>query len=579
MNQKTDWNNVKIVSAKPIKPMLKSALRSAPIGSSQDNMADRFRREIMRYNDVMMDWLNESKAHQEQYVQDPVRCFKNVAKPDASMSSCLEGVSKLSKEAFAGDNFHTADKPLVKALKSKGTKDDENKKKVWDMIASIRLSKLNCLLSYAMKQSVIPNSLQFEMSVTIFGTVIKQYLEVTFGSPKLSTNPGSSLSSNDAYLNILFPILSLKVGNISYSADPNTPNMTLSIEVLLNCVSTTREDGETEYHFYLDFSNNFINSVGIENYPEELKPLFNDPTFLAAIIKDELIKRIDNKKIEICSVGKNKVPENYKFLVPSKARYILKVLPDPDNQLLNILMLTTSLEEGTDNVNDNVVPQNCDGSITLSSKLFMENVMKKAIATACCTKESNFSLRPLDNASGNVWELYNIASFSYKEIKGYTPKVTNLTFSDHDNLFYIHMDAEISPTSGIVLKYYANGTYKAAFSNANGNVQSFVLKENTYDSGHHTEIEWWVYLVAALATVVAAWTTGILVGTIAAGLSFGAIGITDAIIESCAPDKLKSSVFTSAVGNVSWSHADILTLRDIGLYGDIQLGWNISFIE
>lgn len=84
-------------------------------------------------------------------------------------------------------------------------------------------------------------------------------------------------------------------------------------------------------------------------------------------------------------------------------------------------------------------------------------------------------------------------------------------------------------------------------------------------------------MVAALAGLVTAFVAGPVVAAILAGLSEGVTAIIGSVINAKAPS-LNSVLFTSAVSTVQWEHADIVTFKDVGLFGDLQLGVTIPIL-
>ena len=544
---KIDWSKVSIASAKPA---LEDALRNDIFG--------QVHREMIQYDSVMMEWLNVSPENRQAYADDPIGCFKRIAKPTEATMQILNMVNQLPQDEVCA--FYTA---RMSAPGKVDRPDAENYVDMhnWDVISTIKVAKINKIVKYAQENKYIPSSLVYKFSnpmLMMLGSV-----ECQFGVPSITAGDGQ-------YITVTFPLKDkIKVFGEDYPIE--SENTAVKMLIQLHAVSSKSEEKGEEYIFSLNLSKEFLVKVTTADFPEKLMEKVGSEAVLDFAFKLAFEETIENRDIELCRVKGSQVKEDYKFLLPTKARYIMNYHDKLDNAQLCIVMLTTSKEEGEPVVDQEIGKDGCDGCIIISNQLFMDNVIRKALVSSCNVETGNLKCSKLRIGDRETLQLENINDFDYKKVEGYVPRVTKLTFSGYNNRFHIYMTADVSPSAGITLHYKANGEYSASFSAGKINEQKFLLKEESYHSDHDLDIEWWVWMIAALASVLALWLTGPIVGLLLSGLSFGSIGIADAIIESVAPSGIKSSVFLDAASNVKWEHADIVSFESVNIDSNIQL--------
>lgn len=562
MNTKANFENWRLVSAKG---NFSAANSTHPMAA--------YRNAILQYDDVMMNWLNASNENKQQFLSDPAGCFQKIANPDNKTLELLSSLNSISlNEIMQMEDRHSAfeanSKTAVAAPNSSGSSISTHG---WDLAAAIKVEKLNKLLSFAFEKKVLPQAFDYTTTIKFLSLVFQVHLLGTLGAPTISGGTGENI-------NISFPITSGKLifNNITYSLGSNA---SLILTVNLECVETTREDNSTVYTFYLKLHDKAMVAAAVNGLPPEVIDALGGASVIAAVVTDAVIAAAKEASIKICEVSASDIPSSYSYLVPKTAKYCFKQFATLEESILAVLVLTVSQKEGTRVIDDNAIPDGCDGSVIIQNQLFMKNILAKSIASSCNTTVDNLDFRTLSEHIGHPVELFNKNAFNYKQIEGYTPKITSLTVSEYDNYLYIHMNATVTPTAGINLHYNADGKYSASFSDASGGTQEFELTESSFDSGHTLDIEWWVWTIAALASVVALWVGGVLVGVIVGVLSAGIAGMVGGIISACAPSGLDSSTFTSAAAAVKWEHSDIVTFKKIGLFGDLQLGLTIPIID
>jgi len=562
-----DLHNFNFVSAKANK-ISPSSMKQSLTGT---NPVGLFRQAVIQYDDVMLNWLNESDSNKQQFLQDPIGCFKKIAKPDDETLKLLASASAASPAEARQTNQAAEKAAAVKASKASSNSDSAGvSTHGWDLMAAIKIGKLNKLLSIVYNKGYLPTDFDYSASLTIAGAEISIKATGKVGTPSVTGGTGE-------LIDVTFPITSgtVTAGETEYDLGSDT-KLTASIQ--LERVETTRSDKTTVYTYNLILEEKAISNVTVSGAPEDLVKAMGGSDILAAILKTILTNPDKSIKVKICDISAPDIPDEYTFLVPSKSQYSFKQFSDLESSALAMLILTTSEKEGSRTVDDDIIPDDCDASLVIENKLFLENVLKDPIVEALETDDGNLEIKKITDGSESYYQIYNTQSFTTKEVEGYTPEITDFTASEHDGYLYIHMDAVITPTDGINLKYYADGKYSAEITTENG-TQKFSLKEESFDSDHSLDIEWWVWLIAAAASIATFFVGGVVVVAICAALSFSAIGIIGGIISACAPDGLSSSVFSNALNTVKWAHTGEITFQEIDFYGDVLIGVTSPMLE
>lgn len=566
MKTELDVSKINFLSSKsrPIAPgMLK---RSASGGA---HPLEVFQTITARYDDALMSWLNASDENKKKFLEDPVGCFQRVSSPDEETMALLKEISPQVMEALSAQT----PEDTVKGLKAAEDTDSGVSVHGWDLVSAIKLGKINKLLAYAFNNGVLPKSFHYETTVSAFGFTVSLILDGTLGQPYISDTSGTNLD-------ITFPIPScvMQVNGISYSMGKDVQ---VVLTVCLKCVETRSSNNNAVYTFYLMLKQDAVTNAVAKNIPSESIAILGGQGPASGYLKDGVLGVCNGVSIKICSVSADKIPAGYQFLIPKVAEYTALKRASLEESVLAILMLTVTPEskEMTWTVDDGIVPDKCDGSVVLSNDLVIKNLLLPAVASALHLSADQLATRSLTVNEVSYQEIYNKKAFDYyQKIKGYTPSVTSLKFSEHGGIAHIHLEAHVTPTSGITLYYTADGEYTASFKSGSGSTQTLEFNKKTFTSKHHTDIEAWVYVVAALSGLVTAFIAGPVVAAILAGLSEGITAIIGSAINSKAP-ALNFDTFSSAASTVQWEHADIVTFKTVGLYGDLQLGVTIPILD
>lgn len=586
MGNNIDWRKVSIV---PAKPRLSHAVRNDIVGM--------FHREILQYDSVMMDWLNASPENRQAYVDDPLGCFRRVAKPAESTLQIVDRINQLPPQevlaalsaqppAYAGAVSYPDDASAQDSACAEPCLDDAPAQDPagaapclgenldihgWDIVTSMRFTKLNALLQYAMDHGVLPTRLEGDVEIKVAWLLIKFHVGCDIGTPRV-TGGGTDR------LDLFFPVRNVTVRREGEAGMefPQPDGAGIHLEVSLEAVTSARAGGGNEYVFYMTFTDGFIHLATGVNLSKELLDLMGGEGQVALILKNLLVRAVEgHSRVEVCRVNPADIKQEYRFLVPSKAQYVATFKSAWKDGFLSILMLTTSQSEERRELDDDLIDKDCDGSVLISSPLFLENVVKKAMVSSCNIGADNVQCRRIEDRAGKPWQLQNAHGFDFRKIEGYTPHVKTLSLGAYGDQFHLNMTADVVPVDGITFHYWAKGDYAPYFTDK----QEFKIDQKYYSSDHETEVEWWVYTIAALAAVVALWMYGAIIGVMVAGLSFGTIGIVEAIMDNIAPPGVESSVFTGAIKDVRWSHGDIITFKGIRIATNILIGFTLPFAK
>lgn len=566
MESELDVSKINVLSAKslPIAPgMLK---RSAGGG---DQPLEVFQAITARYDDALMNWINASDENKRAFLEDPVGSLQRATGLDAETMAQLKKISPQVMEALAAQapqeaaQAPEAVKGAVSAVSVHG----------WDIVSAIKIGKINKLLTYAYSKNILPQKLHYETSIHAFGLTIPLSIDGSFSAPYISGINGQNL-------NITFPLPNFVV-TVNGMAFPLTKASTVVLTVGLNCVETRSAKNNAVYTFYLTLAQDAVSNAVANNIPAELLQTLGGAGPASGYLKDGVLSACNGASVKICSVSSDQIPSGYQFMIPKVAKYTGLKRATVEESVLAILMLTVTPESNklTWTVDDAIIPDKCDGSVVLSNDLVIKNMLLPAVASAFQISTDKLKTRVCDPDNGSYQEIYNKEAFNYyKKVKGYTLSITSLKFSEHKGTASIHMEAHVTPTSGITLYYTADGEYTASFTAGSGKTQALELTEKTFTSKHNTDIAAWVYVVAALAGLITAFVSGPVVAAILAALSEAITAIIGSVINSKAP-ALNFDTFSSAASTVQWEHADIVTFKTVGLYGDLQLGVTIPILD
>lgn len=561
MNTNNSLDKINIVSSKKSR-----FLKAGAAGNNND-----IRSIVSRYDDVMVKWINASDENKQKFMKDPVGCFRKVAAPDEAEIDALRNAAPMTDDTLEESGKMADDVPAAGNILKAATNNMPVSTHGWDIVSAIKIDKLNKILSLAYDSGILPKSFQTDFELKVFGVKIKISMEATLDAMSVCSGTGENID-------IKIPIKALSVNNANQTI---TCDIDLIITVNLECVETTRSDNSTLYTYYFKLGDDSVKNAVAENVPDEIIAMFGNKEIFEGMVKHAILEAANGAKVKICEINSEDIKSQYKFLIPKSAKYCFKQSNNIEDSILAILLQTTSAEQGVRTVDDNVLPKDCDGSLILENRLFFENILKNPIAASLNTTADNLELRRLTDVLGNPYELYNKDSFKYKKVEDYTPKITKFTISEYQNKLYLHLDAVVTPTEGINLKYYANGKYSMIIKEKDG-VQTLVLDDNDgkdFESDHSLDIEWWVWTCAALAGLLAIWIAGPLVAAILSAISIGIAAAVGAIISAIAPSGLEASIFTSAVDTVKWNYANIVSFKEVGLFGDVQLGVTIPILD
>ena len=533
------------------------------------------------YDDVMAQWLNASKENRELFFQDPVTTFKKIANPGEDTMALLDSLQSVDTTKMS-TFYHTymkqndKEKPVLRGISNALTSNVNSAISTngWDIVASARVDEINKILKWAFEKDKLPDSFTYETDVPLLMFNVHMKTTIELDIPQIVGGTGTTLE-------VCFPIKKGTVeGNVgeSMSMGPwefgNKGKLTtVTLKVNLQSVETTREDGTKKYEFYMVFGDSFIDSVSVANLSEEMCKAIG--MVIDDIMLSSLKKVLDNRKICICEVSLDSV-KGFEYLVPSYARYIFTQKENFGSSPLSILALTVSEKNNNLNyvVDSDIIPEKSNASVLIDDKLFMNYILLPSLNKQY---EGNiFAIK--ENKEKGYFIIYNTKSFEIAKVEGYTPEVKNFTISIYDGTLNINTDVEVTPTSGITLKYNANGSYTLKFVKDSDGTQKLELVEKEYHSDHDVEVADWVWIVAAVAAIA-----GIFIGAIgiavAGGISESIVAIVAHIVDTKAPNGIEPEIFTKLGETVKWGHADLVEFTNVILGDGVDLGLNLTFLK
>ena len=529
------------------------------------------------YDDVMAQWLNASKENRELFFQDPVTTFKKIANPGEDTMALLDSLQSVDTTKMS-TFYHTymkqndKEKPVLRGVSNALTSNVNSAISTngWDIVASARVDEINKILKWAFEKDKLPDSFTYETDVPLLGSNVHFKTIIGLDIPQIVGGTGTTLE-------VCFPI---KEGTVESDTGGNKKPQswkfgnkekptTVTLNVNLQSVETTREDGTKKYEFYMVFGDSFINSVSIANLSEEMKKDIG--AIINNVMLSSLKEVLDNRKIYICEIGLDSV-KGFEYLVPSYARYIFTQKEDLASSPLSILALTVSQKNNNLNyvVDSNIIPESSNASVLIDDKLFMNYILLPSLNKQY---EGNiFAIK--ENKEKGYFIIYNTKSFEIAKVKGYTPEVKNFTISIYDGTLNINTDVEVTPTSGITLKYNANGKYTLKFVKDSDGTQKLELVEKEYHSDHDVEVADWVWIVAAAVAIV-----GIFMGAVGiavvGGISESIVAIVAHIVDTKANGGIERETFTKLEETVKWGHADLVEFTNVILGDGVDLGLNL----